>query len=151
MEHKPHHNYREVYTVLLRSADGTGASNASKTFYVNWKSVLPQDIKTFKVRGIFNAEESADNSEQFVFVSVSSLSLRLYDSIRQGKTNYVANSEAIPGASENQYNPPRVGLDWLTTDYPQSLECIVQVRKLDGDLMTDTGDWFLWLQFVPIG
>lgn len=150
MEQKSHHNDREVYTVLLRSADGTGATNSSKTFYVNWKSVLPQHFKAFKVRGIFNAVESASNNEQFVFVSVSSLSLRLYDSLTEGRTNYVANSEAIPGATDNQYNPPRVGLDWLTTDYPSNLECIVQVRKLDGSLMTNTGDWFLWLQFVAI-
>lgn len=147
MEHKPHHNYRDVYTVLLRSADGTGA-NPSKTFYVNWKSVLPQHVKTFKVRAVFNAVESADNTEQFVFISVSSLSLRMYDSIRQGKTNYVAISEAIPGSANNQYNPPRHILEWMTTDYPSNLECVVQVRKLDGDLMTDTGAWFLWLQFV---
>lgn len=138
----------EVYTVLLRSDDGTGATNSNKTFYVNWKSVLPQDVKTFKVKGIFNSVESSENTDDYVFISVSSLNLRSYDSITQSKATYITHSESIPGGSDNLYNPPRIGIDWQTTDYPSNLECIVQVRQLDGDLMSDVGDWFLWLQFM---
>lgn len=140
---------KDVYTVLLRSTDGSG-NNPSKTFYVNWKSVLPQDIKTFKVKGLFNAEDSADNTSDYVFVSVSSLSLRSYDSKTASKTGIVTYSEAVPGGTNNQYNTPRIGVDWQTTDYPQSLECVVQVRQLDNTLMTGVGDWFLFLHFIPI-
>lgn len=117
---------------------------------MNWKSVLPQEVRKFNVRGIFNAVESADNNQDYVFVSVSSLSMRTYDSNTKSKSGILTYSDGIPGTTNNQYNTPRVGVDWQTTDYPSTLECIVQVRNIDGTLTANVGDWFLFLQFIPI-
>jgi len=139
----------ETYSVLLRSTDGTGDPE-QKTFYINWENILPHKHKTFKVKGFFSSVEDTNHSADYVFVSVSSLSLREYDARPKGKGDTLVIAEAVTGKNHDFYKTVYDHTEWLTTDYPRSTDCIVEVRDLTGALETDLGDWWLLIQFYPI-
>lgn len=144
------HKKGETYSVLLRSADGIGDDASNVRFFINWENILPLQYKAFKVKAFFSSYEDANHTPEYAFVSVSSLSLREYDSRSKGKGNTLVIAEAVEGKNHPFYKTTYSDTEWLTTDYPRSTDCVVEVKDIDGDFITDLGFWWLLIQFYPI-
>lgn len=146
----------EVYTFLLRSLDGRQqvfGENAIIHYTINWESVLPKKYKSFRVVGYFRTYEDAKNNTanlDYVFVKVSSLSPKLFDTISNGKSNYLCAGRRFVGITANRlfYNLED-DMQGLHVDYPSTNECTISIHEFDGDVV-DIGDYFLWIQFHPI-
>lgn len=142
----------EVYTFLIRSIDGrqqTATENKVITYTINWESVLPKKYKSFRAVGYIRVVDDAKNNAEYVFVKVSSLSPKLFDTETNGKTSYLCVGKQYDGNSHKEYYNLEVDMEGLKVDYPTTNECTIEMRELDGTLQ-DVGDYFLWIQFHPI-
>lgn len=138
----------EVYTVFLRSSDGTGDDNSSRVFYINWESVLPTKYKKFRMKILFRASEDAGNDQDYIFVNLDCMNPKMWSSTTRGRSNLVNISAQFGGAANPVYQSLANDIDGLMVDYPLNNRTTVSFTQLDGTATTP-GNYMMWIQFFP--
>ena len=140
------------YTVYLKSNDGVGTNNISKTFYVNWESVLDRKYKRFLVKGFFRATESEDNTNDFLNIRADGFSIYGWESKTAGKTHILTIAEFAPGQTHNIYIPSYdTPLRSVMIDRPTENNLTITIQDFtQTTLTTAPADWGLWLEFSPV-
>lgn len=137
----------EVYTVLLRSADGTGTDLYQKSFSVNWEQLLPPDVKLFELRTALRSS-ALTNIDTVVLIHIDGVTPRVWSSKTQGLSTFVGTSRMMPFTADAD----GYGLedpDGVLIDRPFSNNITVNLYDSGYDT-AETGYWVLLLKLFPL-
>jgi hypothetical protein len=140
----------ESYTLYLYSGNGTGTDSRSKSFNIDWASLLPREYKKFAVTCLFRSFEDTNHTLDYITITAD-FSVRLWDSTRKGLGYIIGEASQFTGNTDPIYQTASNSVSDILIEYPQQPNITITLRQVDGTSLPDAGgEWYLFIKFKPV-